>query len=101
MTSFWTLVFAIALAGGLSAVVRFLPLPAALPVPNRGHKTVTPATGGIALFIAFMIALQPPLRSGAISDRYTPLIVVAGAAFALGLLDDARQLSIHHKIAGQ
>jgi UDP-GlcNAc:undecaprenyl-phosphate GlcNAc-1-phosphate transferase len=81
--------------------VRFLPGPAAVPVPDRWHRTVTPATGGIALFLAFIVALQPPLYEGAISSRYLPVVVLAGAAFALGLLDDARPLAIRHKCAGQ
>jgi UDP-GlcNAc:undecaprenyl-phosphate GlcNAc-1-phosphate transferase len=101
VTSLGTLVLAIALAAVLSAAVRRLPVLAAHPVPDRWHRTVTPATGGIALFFAFLIAVQPPFHSGAISDLYTPVVVLAGAAFALGLWDDARQLAIRHKIAGQ
>jgi UDP-GlcNAc:undecaprenyl-phosphate/decaprenyl-phosphate GlcNAc-1-phosphate transferase len=58
-------------------------------------------TGGIALFLAFVIALQPAFHSGAISNRYTPLVLLAAAAFALGLLDDIRHLAIRQKIAGQ
>jgi len=81
--------------------VRRLPAPAAVPVPDRWHGAVTPATGGIALFFAFILALQPPLNQGAISSRYEPIVLLAGAAFAFGLWDDARRLAIHHKLAGQ
>lgn len=101
MTSLGTLVLAVALAAALSALVRLLPAPTARPVADRWHRTITPATGGIALVLAFLIALQPAWRSGAISTRYTPLIALAGAAFALGLLDDVRRLSIRQKVAGQ
>ena len=101
MISLQTVALATALAAVLSAVVRLLPGPAAVPVPDRWHRTVTPATGGIALFFAFVIALQPPLYGGAISGRYEPVVLVAGVAFALGLWDDARHLTIHHKLAGQ
>lgn len=101
MTSAVTVVLATVLAACFCLVVRRLPAPAAVPLPDRWHRTVTPATGGIALFGAFVLALQPPLHGGAISNRYVPVVLLAGAAFALGLLDDVRQLAIRYKCAGQ
>ena len=76
----------------LSAAVRRLPLPAAVPLPDRWHRTVTPVTGGIALFGAFAAVLIPSFASGAVSERYLPLVLGAGAAFALGLWDDASSI---------
>lgn len=101
MTSLQTVALATALAAVLSAVVRLLPAPTAVPGADRWHRTVTPATGGIALFFAFILALQPPLHEGAISSQYEPIVLLAGAAFAFGLWDDARRLAIRHKLAGQ
>jgi UDP-GlcNAc:undecaprenyl-phosphate GlcNAc-1-phosphate transferase len=101
VTSAVTVLLAIALAAGLCAVVSRLPWPAAVPHPDRWHRTVTPATGGIALFGAFVVAVQPPLHGGAIASQYGPVILLAGAAFALGLWDDARRLAIPYKCAGQ
>jgi UDP-GlcNAc:undecaprenyl-phosphate GlcNAc-1-phosphate transferase len=72
-----------------------------VPTPGRWHRTVTPATGGIALFAAFVLAVQPALHSGAIATWYKPVILVAVAAFALGLLDDLLHIAVAPKLAGQ
>ena len=101
MISIATLFLAVISAGILAAAVRHLPLPAAAPLPDRWHRTVTPVTGGIALFAAFGIALAPSLVSGAVDPRYLPLVLGAGAAFLLGLLDDARSIDARMKFAGQ
>lgn len=101
MISLATLVLAILSAAILSAVVRRLPVPAAVPLPERWHRTVTPVTGGIALFGAFVVVLVPTFASGAVDDRYLPLVLGAGAAFALGLWDDASPMRADTKFAGQ
>src|SRR5215218_6140679 len=101
MTSLATLILAICSAAILSAAVLRLPGPRAVPLPNRWHRTVTPVTGGIALFGAFMIALQPAFFSAAVDRRYLPLVLGAAAAFALGLWDDAASLGVRYKFAGQ
>ena len=101
MTSLATLVFATCCAALLSAAVRRLPRPSAIPVPDRWHRTVTPASGGIALFGAFFLAVQPGLISGATSRDYLPLIVGTGAAFALGLWDDVARIGVRKKFGGQ
>jgi UDP-GlcNAc:undecaprenyl-phosphate GlcNAc-1-phosphate transferase len=62
---------------------------------------VTPVTGGIALFGAFLLALQPGLFSAAISNDYLPLILGTAAAFALGLWDDAASIGVRKKFGGQ
>jgi UDP-GlcNAc:undecaprenyl-phosphate/decaprenyl-phosphate GlcNAc-1-phosphate transferase len=101
MTSLTTLLLAICGAAILSASVRRLPGPRAFPLPDRWHRTVTPVTGGIALFGAFVLAMQPAFLSGAVDRRYLPLVLGAGAAFALGLWDDAASIGVRNKLAGQ
>src|SRR5687768_16325761 len=101
MTSLTTLLLAICGAAVLSAGVRRLPGPKAVPLPDRWHRTVTPITGGIALFGAFVLALQPAFFSDAVDQRYLPLILGAGAAFVLGLWDDAASIGVRNKFAGQ
>jgi UDP-GlcNAc:undecaprenyl-phosphate/decaprenyl-phosphate GlcNAc-1-phosphate transferase len=101
MTSVTACAIALALAAAFSALARRLPGPSALPLPNRWHSSVTPVTGGIAIFGAFVLALLGPFITGAIPHRYVPLVVIAGAAFALGLLDDARRLTVLEKCTGQ
>jgi UDP-GlcNAc:undecaprenyl-phosphate GlcNAc-1-phosphate transferase len=101
MTSVGTFLLAIALTVLFAALVRRLPHPRAMPLPDRWHKTATPATGGIAVFGAFALALVPALELGAIADRYNPVIVVAAGAFALGLIDDLWRVGVLPKLAGQ
>ena len=101
MTSVGTVLLATVLGVLLSALVRRLPGPHAVPHPDRWHGSVTPVTGGIALFGAFVLALQPALHTGAIASWYNPVVVLAGAAFALGLWDDVRHIGVAPKLAGQ
>jgi UDP-GlcNAc:undecaprenyl-phosphate GlcNAc-1-phosphate transferase len=58
-------------------------------------------TGGIALFVAFLAALQLPFLDGAVDERYLPVVVGAGAAFALGLVDDVRSVGVGTKLVAQ
>src|SRR5829696_1875025 len=101
MTSLWTLLLAVLAAAILSAAVRRVPVPAAVPLPDRWHRAVTPVTGGIALFGAFVAVLIPAFASGAVNDRYLPLVLGAGGAFALGLWDDVSSIRADTKFAGQ
>ena len=101
MTSVGTFVFATGLAMLFSAFVLRLPYLLAVPVPDRWHRTATPASGGIAVFAAFALALVPALETGAIADRYTPVIVVGAGAFALGLIDDLWHVGAMPKLAAQ
>ncbi|HET7856984.1 MAG TPA: hypothetical protein VFL41_11060, partial [Gaiellaceae bacterium] len=101
MISVATLFLAIAFAAILAVAARRLPLPMAVPLPDRWHRTVTPVTGGIAIFLAFVAVLVPSFLSGAVDRRYLPLILGAGAAFALGLWDDARSIDARTKLCGQ
>ena len=72
MTSVGTFTLAAALAVALSWLACRLPGPRALPMPERWHRTPTPVTGGIALFAAFALAVQPALHTGAIASWYRP-----------------------------
>jgi UDP-GlcNAc:undecaprenyl-phosphate/decaprenyl-phosphate GlcNAc-1-phosphate transferase len=101
VTSFTTLLLAATLAVALSGVVRRLPGPNAVPLPDRWHGTVTPVTGGIAIFGAFVIALQPAIVSGTVDRRYWPVMLGAAGAFALGFWDDTRSVGARSKFAGQ
>jgi UDP-GlcNAc:undecaprenyl-phosphate/decaprenyl-phosphate GlcNAc-1-phosphate transferase len=101
MTSFSTLFFAAIAVVLLSAVARRIPLPHAVPVPDRWHQTPTPVTGGIALTGAFTLALGPPLASGAVDERYLPVVWGSAAAFAFGFWDDLSGVPAYAKLAGQ
>ena len=101
MISLATLCLAMVAAAFLAAAARRVPLPAAVPLPDRWHRTVTPVTGGIALFGAFALVLAPSFASGAVATQYLPLVLGAGAAFVLGLWDDASAIGAETKFAGQ
>ena len=101
MISVATLAVAAVLAALLSATARRVPLPAAVPLPDRWHRTVTPVTGGIALFGAFALVLIPSFASGAVAARYLALVLGAGAAFALGLWDDVAHIDARTKFCSQ
>jgi UDP-GlcNAc:undecaprenyl-phosphate/decaprenyl-phosphate GlcNAc-1-phosphate transferase len=101
VTSLTTLILAAVFAASLSAAVRRIPVLTAFPLPDRWHSTATPVTGGIALFVAFIVALQPALFADAVDSRYVPVILGAAAAFALGLWDDGRSIDARTKLAGQ
>jgi UDP-GlcNAc:undecaprenyl-phosphate/decaprenyl-phosphate GlcNAc-1-phosphate transferase len=100
VTSLTTLLLAAAGAAVLAAVVQRLPGPRAAPLPDRWHRTVTPVTGGVALFGGFVLALLPPFLSGAVDTRYLPLLAGATAAFGLGLWDDTMSIGVRTKFAG-
>ena len=102
MTSVGTFLLAAAFAVLFSWLACRLPGLRAVPIPERWHRAViTPVTGGVALFLAFVLAVQPALHSGAIATWYKPVILVAVAAFALGLFDDVVHLRVAPKLAGQ
>lgn len=102
MISLATLLLAATGALVLAAVVQRLPRgPRAVPLPDRWHRTVTPVTGGVALFGAFALAPVPALLTGAVDTRYLPLMAGAAAAFGLGLWDDTTSIGVPTKFAGQ
>jgi len=101
VTATLTLVLALAVAFALTPAVARLPGLVAVPLPDRWHARTTPVTGGIALVVAFLVALQPALVDAAVPSRYLPLVLLVVGAFALGLWDDVRALPPRAKLAGQ
>jgi UDP-GlcNAc:undecaprenyl-phosphate GlcNAc-1-phosphate transferase len=101
LISLATLVVAACSAAVLSAAVKRIPVPRAVPLPDRWHRTVTPVTGGIALFGAFVAVLVPSFVNGAVDRRYLALVAGTTAAFLLGLWDDSRSMSARTKFVGQ
>ncbi|MDE3086342.1 MAG: undecaprenyl/decaprenyl-phosphate alpha-N-acetylglucosaminyl 1-phosphate transferase [Acidobacteriota bacterium] len=77
------------------------------PDERRVHRRATPTGGGAAMFVAFLLAmlvasLLPGLQ-GVFAGSSEPLGLVLGAAiiFAVGLIDDVREMSAPAKMAGQ
>jgi UDP-GlcNAc:undecaprenyl-phosphate/decaprenyl-phosphate GlcNAc-1-phosphate transferase len=101
MISLATLVLAGLVAALLSAAATRLRLLEAVPMPDRWHRSATPVTGGIALFVGFAAVLVPSFATGAVSSRYLPLLLGAMAAFALGLWDDVRPVRADVKLGAQ
>jgi UDP-GlcNAc:undecaprenyl-phosphate GlcNAc-1-phosphate transferase len=101
MTGSITLALAFVLALAIAPAVARLPGLVALPMPDRWHARTTPVTGGIALFAAVLISLQPALAQGSVPAGYVPLVLAVSAAFVLGLWDDVRALPPRLKLAGQ
>lgn len=72
------------------------------PRQDRWHRQPTPTLGGIAIFTAFLAALFIlMLVTGSYSASYGSLLIGAGMAFAIGLLDDLRPLPPTLKLVGQ
>jgi UDP-GlcNAc:undecaprenyl-phosphate GlcNAc-1-phosphate transferase len=77
------------------------------PDERRVHARVTPLGGGVAMFVAFLLAmlvasLLSPLQS-IFEGSSEPLGLVLGASliFGVGLIDDFREMSAPAKMAGQ
>jgi UDP-GlcNAc:undecaprenyl-phosphate/decaprenyl-phosphate GlcNAc-1-phosphate transferase len=77
------------------------------PDERRVHQRVTPYGGGVAMFAAFLLAMivasQLPGLQVLFQGSSEPLGLVLGAAviFAVGLIDDFRDMSAPAKMAGQ
>jgi UDP-GlcNAc:undecaprenyl-phosphate/decaprenyl-phosphate GlcNAc-1-phosphate transferase len=79
----------------------------AVPGERMVHTRTTPYGGGAAMFLGFLVAMMVasaihPLHS-LFQSSSEPLGVVlaAGAIFAVGLIDDAREMSAPAKVAGE
>ncbi len=79
----------------------------ALPGDRKIHAATTPYGGGPAMFLGFLLAmivasalhpLHPLFMS---SSEPLGIVLAGGAIFAVGLLDDARDMSAPAKVAGQ
>jgi UDP-GlcNAc:undecaprenyl-phosphate GlcNAc-1-phosphate transferase len=73
----------------------------ASPVGDRWHRRATPLTGGVALLLAFLLAVATTLAVGQGDRRLGYLAAAAVGAFLLGLGDDTRQIGPRSKFAGQ
>jgi UDP-GlcNAc:undecaprenyl-phosphate GlcNAc-1-phosphate transferase len=79
----------------------------ALPDERKVHTRATPYGGGAAMFLGFCVAMMVAAAIPALHQLFAgssePLGVALAAAaiFAVGLIDDARDMSAPAKIAGQ
>ena len=79
----------------------------AIPNDRMVHTRATPYGGGAAMFFGFLVAMMVaktvPALHTVFKGSSEPLgVVLAGAAiFAIGLIDDVRDMSAPAKIAGQ
>jgi len=77
------------------------------PDERRVHSRVTPYGGGVAMFVAFLVAVlvasQVPQLQVLFQGSSEPLGLVLGAAviITVGLIDDVRDMSAPAKVAGQ
>src|ERR1700733_9719325 len=114
MASLWWYV----LVGGIAAVCTFSATFAVRaiatrigfvdePDERRIHTRVTPNGGGVAMFVAFLVAMivasQLPQLQGIFQGSSEPLGVVLGGAviFLVGLADDIKDVSAPAKMAGE
>jgi UDP-GlcNAc:undecaprenyl-phosphate GlcNAc-1-phosphate transferase len=79
----------------------------ALPDPRKVHTKPIPYGGGAAMFLGFLVAVLaaaaiPPFRPiFEDSPEMMGVVLAAGAMFAVGLIDDIRDMSAPAKMAGQ
>jgi UDP-GlcNAc:undecaprenyl-phosphate GlcNAc-1-phosphate transferase len=78
-----------------------------LPDERRVHERPTPTVGGAAMYLgllaAMIVASQLPGLSGLFRGSSDPLGLVLGASmiFAVGMVDDVREMSAPAKLSGQ
>ncbi len=78
-----------------------------MPDERRVHERPTPTGGGAAMFLGFLVAMvvasQIPQFRAVFEGSSEPLGLVLGATviFAVGLVDDLREVSAPAKLAGQ
>jgi UDP-GlcNAc:undecaprenyl-phosphate GlcNAc-1-phosphate transferase len=106
------------IVGGTAAVVTFLatyvmrwlaPRIGAMAVPGARsvHSESTPTLGGAAMFLGLLVAMLVGSRLEQFDEMFTgssePLgiLLAAGVMFAVGAIDDVREVSPPAKIAGQ
>ena len=76
------------------------------PDERHIHAKVTPYGGGVAMFLAFLIAMMvasllAPMRPLFDSSEPIGLVLGGAVAFGVGFIDDARDMSAPAKMAGQ
>ena len=88
------------------AYARRRPVLRVEPDDRRIHERTTPTGGGVAMWVAFLAAMAMAWRMPRLNEVFEastePLGVVLGATvlFAVGLLDDIRDMSPPAKLAG-
>ncbi len=88
--TFFSMPWVIKLAGKIGAIDK--------PDQRKVHATAMPRLGGLAIFVAFIVAC---LTAFDISGPYTGLIIGTCIIFLVGMLDDIYQLSAWVKLFGQ
>jgi UDP-GlcNAc:undecaprenyl-phosphate GlcNAc-1-phosphate transferase len=79
----------------------------AQPDERKVHQKVTPAAGGVAMFLAMLVAWAVAASIPALSPLFRgssePLGLILGAAviFVVGTIDDLRDMSAPAKVAGE
>jgi len=79
----------------------------AQPDDRKVHRQVTPQSGGVAMFVAMLIAWAVAASIPALSSLFRgssePLgLILGGAAiFVVGIIDDVRDMSAPAKVAGE
>jgi UDP-GlcNAc:undecaprenyl-phosphate GlcNAc-1-phosphate transferase len=77
-----------------------------VPEERRVHKQPTPTLGGAAMFLGFLVAMAVAAQLANFDTVFRgssePLAIAVGAAviFAVGLVDDVREVSAPAKVAG-
>ncbi|MGO8871378.1 MAG: glycosyltransferase family 4 protein [Acidimicrobiales bacterium] len=79
----------------------------AQPDERKVHQRVTPESGGVAMFVAMLVAWSVAASIPALDQLFRgssePLGLILGAAaiFVVGIIDDFRDMSAPAKVAGQ
>jgi UDP-GlcNAc:undecaprenyl-phosphate/decaprenyl-phosphate GlcNAc-1-phosphate transferase len=79
----------------------------AQPDDRKVHQRVTPEAGGVAMFVALLVAFAVAASIPALGPLFRgtsePLGLILGAAaiFVVGIIDDFRDMSAPAKVAGQ
>jgi UDP-GlcNAc:undecaprenyl-phosphate GlcNAc-1-phosphate transferase len=76
------------------------------PADRSVHKRPIPYGGGAAMFVGFLVAVLaasaiPHFRPMYVDPEMMGVVLAAGAMFAVGLIDDVRDMSAPAKVAGQ
>lgn len=97
-------VAAFILSVGITPLVRWVAIRhgyVALPKDDRWHKKPTPAFGGIAIFLSFLIPILAVETEGIPGHFLMAFLLGSGMIFVLGLLDDVLHIQPYSKLIGQ
>lgn len=106
-------VYAVAFLGSLTltlvmvpVALRFATRRGVLDVPagHKSHTSPVPYLGGVAIAVAFSLAILVPAALGVAGTQLVDVVVIVGVAVALslvGLVDDLRGLGVTPRLAVQ